>query len=56
MIIIKMAGGETHELSMSTKDFFYYIDKKADNFGFYQIHRDVYINVNNISSIFEIDV
>ncbi|WP_160726130.1 hypothetical protein [Bacillus sp. USDA818B3_A] len=57
MIVIKMAGGETHELDMSLKDFFndikYENDSKMN--GFYPIFGDVVIRLENISSIFQID-
>jgi hypothetical protein len=56
MIIIKMIGGEKHELEMSLKEFFNELqDEDEYILGFYRVFRDVFIRVENISSIYEID-
>jgi hypothetical protein len=57
MIVIKMIGGEKHELDMSLKGFFHELKYENDSrmTGFYPIFRNVYIRLENISSIYEVD-
>jgi hypothetical protein len=56
MVVIKMIGGERHEIDMSLRDFFDDIqDEDEYRFGFYRVCKNVYIRLENISSIYEIN-
>ncbi|MFD9629072.1 hypothetical protein [Peribacillus muralis] len=56
MIVIKMIGGEKHEVEMSLSDFFNDIQDEYEYIsGFYRVFNDVFIRVENISSIYEIE-
>jgi hypothetical protein len=56
MIVIRMIGGENHELDMSLSDFFYELQDETEyRLGFYRLSKDVFIRVENISSIYEIN-
>jgi hypothetical protein len=56
MIVIKMIGGEKHKVEMSLRDFFDDLqDENEYRFGFYRVFNDVFIRLENISSIYEVD-